>query len=120
MISAPKRRRFQYSLATLFAMMTAFGIVCGLFWIHHRVNGRDRMLELFSERGALTGNVVSEESAPKLPFLWAMFGARPIGVIVLADDAFSEEELAVISALFPESSIQRRTYFDMPGTGMGR
>ena len=69
----------------------------------------------------MAGNVASETPAPRLPLLWSTFGARPIGLIVVPDEAFTDDELAELVALFPEASIKRRTYIlDMPGTAMDR
>ena len=120
-MTAPKRRWFQWSLRTMFVVVTGAGIACGLGWINHRVNDRDRVLKLLNQRGALTGSIASEAPSLKLPFLWTTFGARPIGVIVLPDGAFTDGELAEIAVLFPESSIQQRTHrLDMPGMGRGR
>ena len=114
MTTAPKRRLFRFSLRTMFVVVTLVGVACGIGWTINqavqRVGDRDRMLSLLRLRGALAGKAVSDAPAKGVPFLWAMFGAHPVGVLVLPDEGFTNAEQAEIAFLFPEAEIKQHTW----------
>ena len=120
MVEQPKcRRRWTFSLRTLFVVMTLAGVACGIGWTVHRVHDRDRLLASLRVRGALVGKAVSDAPARGVPFLWSMLGARPVGVFVLPEDGFTNAEVAEIAAMFPEAAIKQRTW-RLDGPTMGR
>ncbi len=111
MSEAPKRRRrWTFSLRTMFVAVTLVGIACGIGWTVHRVHDRDRLLASLRVRGALVGKAVSDVPGRAVPILWSMLGARPVGVFVLPEDGFTNAEVAEIAALFPEAAIKEHTW----------
>jgi hypothetical protein len=119
-VTTPNERWPRFTLRTMFVVVTVVGIALGLAWTNWRVRERERWQEELPARGALLGKVISESPSKQVPFLWAIFGARPIGLIVLPDSALTDDELTELARLFPEATIKRGNYrLDMP-RAMGR
>ena len=113
MTTDPKRH-WRFSLRTMFVVVTLVGVVCGIGWTVNRavqrVGDRDRMLNSVRLRGGVAGKTVSDAPAKGVPFLWAMFGASPVGVLVLPDGGFTNAEQVEIAVLFPEAEIKHHSW----------
>ena len=107
MASLPNRR-WTFSLRTLFAI-AIIGVICGVGWASHHVNERARLRNVLRAHDAIFGTSVSNRPVKSIPFLWSALGARPVGVIVVPESEFTEDELAEITAQFPEATIEQRT-----------
>jgi hypothetical protein len=93
----PKRRRFRFSLRTLFVLVTIVGVWLGfqLNWIRERHE--------FLRRPAVSedSSILDDSACPtKAPWELRLFGEPPIKVIVVPS-AMTEEA----GRLFPESLV---------------
>ena len=92
----------------MFLAMTLVGMVLG--WNLHHVRKREQLLQRY---GALSYRNPSVAQSPKkVPFLWSLLGAKPVGVIQLAPDEFTGDDLSVYQAEFPEADIRRIPLLD--------
>jgi hypothetical protein len=85
-------------------------------WNLHDVRVREATLRYIESQGA---RVDQGEAKPwrRLPFMWSLFGARPISEIELPSDHFDAMDCAAIARLFPESIV---SVYSVPGgTGDG-
>ena len=113
MAPAPtKRRRFVFSLRTLFLTVTACSLVAAWWtWNLNKVRQRDQLLRSlkpyseefdWGEWKAIGGyNVPIDSTAMK----WLMFSRRRYYAIELIDGRFTTEDVGRLHALFPESEI---------------
>jgi hypothetical protein len=111
MILAPKRRRFRFSLRTLFLVFT---IAClWLGWNVHKVRQREALIEAI---GLGRGRVSTFDdlrfpiparlrSKETLPFAWSMLGAKSVARIGIPNGKFSTGDLRRIKSLIPEAYI---------------
>ncbi|MEX2113250.1 MAG: hypothetical protein WD845_08700 [Pirellulales bacterium] len=114
---ASQRRRFAFSLRTLFLVVAAVGVWLG--WNVYRVGERSRVQHDIAWRGAQilspgfynrrNGNA-GAANQPALPWLWQLIGADPLGAILLPDNEFAEADLRRIQALFPEAVVTIEKY----------
>ena len=91
--SKPKRRRFQFTLGTLFLVITAFGLVLGyqLNWIRER----HEFLKLPKV------SQVNRPGGTPAPVYLRVFGETGVSIVVIDGD--SDREIA--QRLFPEAEI---------------
>jgi hypothetical protein len=112
-----KRRWYQFSLRTLFLVVTAVGVWLG--WEAHVVRERKAALEEIQRAGGSSWTMADfcqlwdqlQEPRPKeasatVPFVRAWFGDEPIPEIDVAHDAPPGEEKR-IAILFPEANVGR-------------
>ena len=107
-MTAPTCRWFRWSLRTLFVAITVLCVTLG--WNMHQyrqLQQRVKTLEVIGLRGAQQPGGTG--SGQRMPLLWRMLGTRPVEVIELPLNEFSESERQRIQALFPETSVVRRT-----------
>jgi hypothetical protein len=112
---AASRRRWSYSLRTLFVLVTVFAISLGYYgnWarqrraeVHWLVN--KKRIEAVSMDGLL---IRWDGKTPTLPWLLQLFGEEPEAVIVVAIDEASADDLKHVESirrLFPEAQINTR------------
>jgi hypothetical protein len=98
---APKRR-WSFSLRTLFVVVTVFGIGCG--WLLSQV-------KLVHERERLSAAQVgwyrSTSYPAPIPWAWRFMGAVPVEAIALPEERFTEEDALRYGNAFPEAEVTR-------------
>jgi hypothetical protein len=119
MSEPPKRKRrwYQFSLRTLFLVVTAFGVLLG--WESHVVRQRLAALEEVKRAGGCSLSTVElcrecdelhilppKEVSATIPFYRAWFGDESVPSICVAYDAPSGEEKRIAN-LFPEAKVER-------------
>jgi hypothetical protein len=113
MTAAPKRRWFQWSLRTLFLVVTVF--CCWLGWNLSWVRERERVRQDIGWRGAtirtpgfhadVNRRMPKTASPTTMPAIWTFLGAEPWGSIDLPESEFTEDDRRRIQALFPEADV---------------
>jgi hypothetical protein len=124
-----RRRWFQFSLGTLFLLVTVFAVWLG--WELHQIRERDRMLRsttflrLFENRPRAAVMRQSEiahlypRDLPKahvaagpppqtnIPYVWRLLGDKPVNDmdIFLPSDEYTILEARRIQSLFPECAV---------------
>jgi hypothetical protein len=121
MTPAPKRRWFQWSLRTLFVVVTLVACCLGyqLNWIRERHSlidvpqqtGVDPEYDIALMPMSLRASLQVETKDAPWPLRW--LGERGVYTLYMRDD-MPESEVARIRALFPEAEIDRvsKDYFD--------
>jgi hypothetical protein len=106
---APKRRWFQFSLRTLFVVVTVVALFSG--WIGWRLNQarqRENLLQSLRVDGARITRIPAQSS----PFMLRKFGTTYIGEILLPSSRFSNADINRVRATFPEAKIELFATFD--------
>lgn len=104
----PRGRWLAFRLRTMFVWVTLVGAFLG--WNLHHVRMREGLLKrpgVFSY-----GSSPTPASQKQLPWLWSVFGARHVGQIQLPPDEFTQEDLFVFEAEFPEADVRRIPVLD--------
>jgi hypothetical protein len=112
-MTTPRRRRFRYSLRTLFVIVAIFGVWLG--WELKHVNARQRAIRQLATYGGACGvstaDWVAERNDPQyiVPSICAVrraLGDRAIYSVELYEDApFPRTIVSDLQRLFPEASI---------------
>ena len=98
----PSRRRwFQFSLGTMFVVVTI--VAAWLAWQRGLVRERERLI-----RPPVQWLIATvPTNTTRVPWLWRQFGAHPIEVIALDKVKFSEDDARHFERLFPEAEVHR-------------
>jgi hypothetical protein len=116
-MTSPKRRWFQWSLRTLFVVVTVFG--CWLGWniniLRQRAQMRERIDANRSEANPVRFVSTDEfnkwnpgeqwEVSQRLPLTLRLLGAEPVALIYLPEEHFSQSEIEQVERLFPEALV---------------
>jgi hypothetical protein len=98
----PKRRWFQFSLRTMFVVITAFGVWLG--WQFHVIQNRKALIKHLESNGGTIGYSGDSPLQPKISWFRQLLGDRAVQFISLGNsDAPSEP----VKAVFPEADIIR-------------
>jgi hypothetical protein len=106
-MTAPKRRWFSYSLRTLFALVTVFGVWLG--WNLHQVRERGRVLAEFPTQHSSFADYSNDTH--QLPLTWRLLGAEPISAFGFDSRGMSDADCRYIERLFPEAKVEHRAGF---------
>jgi hypothetical protein len=102
MSPAPQRRWFQFSLRTLFVVLTFVAVLAGgLAWELHLAQGRRAALQWIEDRG---GEVIYKTSTREMPLRRRLTNNPEITFIIMGA-SFTESDKRRIGALFPEAEI---------------
>jgi hypothetical protein len=118
MAPAPKRR-WSYSLRTLFVVVTV--LCCWLGWNLHLVREHNRVaLSLLEANGTAhrhtnivaawddaDGEPFKLDARSRLPLAWRLLGALPVAEINLDGQEFTKFDCHYYSGLFPEANVSR-------------
>jgi hypothetical protein len=108
-------RWFRFTLRTLMIAVALVAVWCG--WNLHQVREREAALLYIQTQGAMVKKGTPKLWRTQLPFMWAVFGARPVADIEVPNDRFDASDCAAIARLFPESTV---SVYSVPGgTGEG-
>lgn len=94
-MTPPRRRWFRFSLRTLFVVVTLLCVLLG-GWMSYQLNWIRRRHDYLREHGLHPMRVT--QSAP-----WSLRPFREPGVSILIVN--TDDELAIVRSLFPETSI---------------
>jgi len=106
MPTPPRRRWFQFSLATLLLLITVFAVWLG--WNLSFVRRREAAFEFLMDNGATVVSPPGKFPPPwkQLPIGWRILRARTVIMIFLPKTQYSEEDREELSVLFPEANIK--------------
>ncbi len=121
--TAAKRRWFQFTLRRFFLVVAL--VAAWLGWNAHRVHQRRQFQHDIAWRSARIMTPAFHArfysgagSAAKMPLVWKLFGAEPLGSIQLPDNEFDDDDRRRIQSLFPEAVVSLERYPLGRGTGM--
>ena len=77
-----------------------------LGWNLKQVRQREEFRADLRSRGAMFGSIDARTSGKSVPFVWTVFGVKPIGLIEVPAGAFTADDLVRFATLFPESTIR--------------
>lgn len=109
----PRRRWFQFSLATLLVVMTLFAAIAGwLAWEMNFVQQRRSMCAIIEGRGGYAVSVAQAKartgttSSNSIPIWRIWLGDEPYLAIGLGNEQ-SKEDLQLATELFPEAEVRQ-------------
>ena len=117
-MSETPKRRWSFSLRTLFVVVTIFA--CWLGWNVHQLQKREAFQQSLLERGVvfLDDPPISTTGPTKrMPLTWYLLGAKPVVAIELHPSLLEEIGESTITAYFPEAEIVKAT-MGMSGGGI--
>ena len=100
----PKRRRFRFSLRTLFVVITVLTVWLG--WNVYQVRTREMVRQYIVNSGQ-GGLVLGPPEKPwkSLPIMWRLLGVEPVQTLRLEGMSLTDEDRKEIVASFPEADI---------------
>ncbi len=115
-MTAPKRRRFRFSLRTLFVVVTVFGVWLG-WTLHHIHLRRQAISEIEAHGGDVVYGVdlsatypeVPPSDFPSIPFWRVWLGDKAVAQLEMPDEHYAEKH-DVLDVLFPERTIGTVTW----------
>ena len=119
----PHRRRFRFSLISLFVALTVLGI--GLGWLGHRVRQRSQMMQWIENNGGSVsrwqrpepvdlGNgiffehsqrVGGPEKEPEIPH-WRTWWATCLSMTLCFPQGLRKKTWRILEAIFPEATVE--------------
>jgi hypothetical protein len=112
MTTPPRRRWFQFSLATMFVgvTLTAMSISWSI-WELKFVRDRQALIQRLNQDPTVggaypaSGDIYAKTPVETIPFWRRWLGDRTIHVVVVSSDQFSQAEIQLVRRLFPEARI---------------
>ncbi len=106
---APKhtRRWFQFSLRTMFVLVTVFGLSGWLGRNAQQAWQRNQLLRELAPLGEVISDTLLGVTLPhaKIPLVWRCFGAAPVAVIFVPNGSVAPNDNLRLRHSLPESEI---------------
>jgi hypothetical protein len=102
----PRRRWFQFSIATMLLLITVFAVWLG--WNLTFVRQREAAITYLMNNGATVVSPPGKSPPPwkQLPIGWRILRARIVIMIFLPKAQYTERDREELSVLFPEANIK--------------